>query len=63
MTDKKAIDDILANTPAEVRPETLSDKLTDVKAAKLDKKSYYAIERPSQLYDSGRNATIRHKSS
>ena len=40
MTDKKALVDILANTLAEVRPETLSDKLTDVKAAKLDKKSY-----------------------
>ena len=40
MTDKKAIVDILANTLAEVRPETLSDKLTDVKARKLDKKSY-----------------------
>ena len=40
MTDKKAIVDILANTLAEVRPETLRDKLTDVKAGKLDKKSY-----------------------
>ena len=40
MTDKKAIVDILANTLAKVKPETLSDKLTDVKAGKLDKISY-----------------------
>ena len=40
MTNKKAIVDILPNTLAEVRPETLSDKLTVVKAAKVDKKSY-----------------------
>ena len=34
MTDKKteAIVDILANTLAEVKPETFSDKLIDVKA-------------------------------
>ena len=42
MTDKKteAIVDILANTLAEVKPETLSDKLTDVKASKLDEMRY-----------------------
>ena len=42
MTDKKteAIVDILANTLAEVKPETLSDKLTDVKARKLDETRY-----------------------
>ena len=40
MTDKKAIFNILANTLAEAKPETLSDKLTDVKAGKLDKISY-----------------------
>ena len=42
MTDKKteAIVDILANTLAEVKPETLSDKLTDVKAGKLDEMRY-----------------------
>ena len=42
MTDKKteAIVDILANTLAKVKPETLSDKLTDVKARKLDEMRY-----------------------
>ena len=42
MTDKKteAIVDIFANTLAEVKPETLSDKLTDVKARKLDEMRY-----------------------
>ena len=42
MTDKKteAIVDILAITLAEVKPETLSDKLTDVKAGKLDEMRY-----------------------
>ena len=42
MTDKKteAIVDILVNTLAEVKPETLSDKLTDVKARKLDEMRY-----------------------
>ena len=42
MTDKKteAIVDILANTLAEVKPETLSDKLTGVKARKLDEMRY-----------------------
>ena len=42
MTDKKteAIVDILANTLEEVKPETLSDKLTDVKARKLDEMRY-----------------------
>ena len=42
MTDKKteAIVDILANTLAEVKPGTLSDKLTDVKAGKLDEMRY-----------------------
>ena len=42
MTDKKteAIVDILVNTLAEVKPETLSDKLTDVKAKKLDEMRY-----------------------
>ena len=42
MTDKKAdaIVDILANTVAEVKPETLSDKLTDVKAGKQDEMRY-----------------------
>ena len=42
MTDKKAeaIVDILANTLAQVKPKTLSDKLTDVKAGKLDKIRY-----------------------
>ena len=33
----KALIDAVANTLAEVKPETLSDKLTDVKATKLDK--------------------------
>ena len=42
MTDKKteAIVDILANTLAEVKPETLSGKLSDVKARKLDEMRY-----------------------
>ena len=42
MTDKKteAIVDILANTLEEVKPETLSDKLSDVKARKLDEMRY-----------------------
>ena len=42
MTDKKteAIVDILANTLAEVKPETLSDKLTDAKARKIDEMRY-----------------------
>ena len=42
MTDKnaKAIVDILANTLAEIKPETLSDKLTDLKAGKLDEIRY-----------------------
>ena len=42
MTDKKAkeIVDILANTLAEVKPETLSDKLFDAKAGKLDEMRY-----------------------
>ena len=42
MTDKKteAIVDILANTLAEIKPETLSDKLTHVKARKLDEMRY-----------------------
>ena len=42
MTDKKteAIVDILANTLTEVKPETLSDKLTDVKARKIDEMRY-----------------------
>ena len=42
MTDKKteAIVDILAHTLPEVKPETLSDKLTDVKARKLDEMRY-----------------------
>ena len=42
MTDKKteAIVDILTNTLAEVKPETLSDKLTDVKARELDEMRY-----------------------
>lgn len=43
MTDKKAIVDILANTLAEIKPEKLSDKLTDEKTGKLDKISYQAI--------------------
>ena len=32
----EAIVDIFANTLAEVKPETLSEKLTDVKIEKLD---------------------------
>ena len=42
MTDKKAdgFVDILANKVAEVKPETLSDKLTDVKAGKQDEMRY-----------------------
>lgn len=42
MTDKKdeAIVDIFANMLAEVKPETLSDKLTDVKGEKLDEIGY-----------------------
>ena len=42
MTDKKAeaIVDILANTLTQVKPETLSDKLSNVKAGKLDKMRY-----------------------
>ena len=42
MTDKKAetIVDILANTLAEVKPEKLSDKLTDTNAGKLDEMRY-----------------------
>ena len=39
MTDKKAnaVVDILANKLTEVKPETLSDKLTNVKAGKTRK--------------------------
>ena len=33
---------ILPNTLAEVKPKTLSDKLTDVKAEKLDEMHYIA---------------------
>ena len=42
MTDKKAnlIVDILANTLTEEKPETLSDKLTNVKAAKRENMRY-----------------------
>ena len=42
MKDKKAetIVDILANTLAEVKPEKLSDKLTDANARKLDEMRY-----------------------
>ena len=42
MTDKKAetIVDILANTLAEVKPEKLSEKLTDTNAGKLDEMRY-----------------------
>ena len=38
MTDKKAetIVDILPNTLAKVKPERLSDKVTDTNAGKLD---------------------------
>ena len=42
MTDKmaKTIVDILLNTLPEVKPETLSDKVTNVKAAKRDEIRY-----------------------
>ena len=40
MTDKQGIVDILANTLAEVKPETLSDKLSHVKAGKLNEMRY-----------------------
>ena len=42
MTDKmaKTIVDILPNTLPEVKPETLSDKGTNVKAAKRDEIRY-----------------------
>ena len=38
---------ILPNTLAEEKPKTLSDKLTDVKAGKLDEMRYNAKWRPS----------------
>ena len=38
---------ILANTLAEVKPKTLSNKLTDVKAGNLDEMRYNAKWRPS----------------
>ena len=65
MTDKKAeaIVDILAKTLAEIKPKTLSEKLTNVKAAKRDEMRYLAICKPSQRSDAGGNATIRDQSS
>ena len=53
----------MANTLAEVKPKTFSDKLPDVKARKLDETRYYAKWRPSKWSDAGIKATIRHKSS
>ena len=49
ITNKKAeaIVHILANTLAEVKPKTLSDKVTDVKAGKLDEMRYNAKWKPS----------------
>ena len=59
MTDVKAeaIVDILPNTIAEVKPETLSEKLADVKVGILDEMCYKAIWRPSQWSDYGKNAS------
>ena len=49
MTNVKAeaIVDILAYTLAAVKPETLSKKLADVKAGKLEEMRHYAIWSPS----------------